>query len=149
MRAADLFFLPSLERGADAALLALRLGVGSFLIFGVWDNITSASHMQEFVAFLGKFGFPWPHLLAPFDVWVQFAIGLAFILGLTTRWAGLLCAVNFIIAIVMVDHHAGWRASFPAMCLVLIGLYLGTRGAGALSLDHVLLARQRGFSRKL
>ncbi|HEY8617096.1 DoxX family protein [Phenylobacterium sp.] len=144
MTAADLITLRPLARGADAALLALRAGVGAFLVFGVWDNITSAEHMQAFTTFLDKFGFPWPHLLAPFDVWVQFAVGVCFVLGLLTRWAGLLCAVNFIVAIVMVDHHGGWRAAFPSMCLVLIGLYLATHGAGALSADRLLFRPRRG-----
>lgn len=148
-RARTLLTLSPLERGADAALLALRVGVGSFLVFGVWDNVTSAVHMAEFVSFLARFGFPYPHLLAPFDVWVQFAIGLAFVLGLMTRWAGLLCAVNFLVAIAMVDHHAGWRGSFGSMCLVLIGLYLATRGPGAFSLDRLLFREDRGFARRL
>jgi putative oxidoreductase len=139
--AADLITLRPLDRGEDLALLALRAGVGAFLVFGVWDNITSAEHMREFVAFLAKFGFPWPHVLAPFDVWVQFAIGCAFIAGAITRWAGVLCAINFVVAIAMVDHHAGWRGSFPSMCLVLIGLYLATRGAGRFSVDRVLFRR--------
>jgi len=127
----------------DAALLLMRLGVGSFLVWGVWDNITSAEHMAKFVAFLRQFGFPYPELLAPFDVWVQFAIGVAFVLGLLTRWAGLLCAVNFVIAIWMVDQHQGLRASFPAICLVLIGLYLAARGAGTFSLDALLFRKGR------
>jgi putative oxidoreductase len=139
---ASLITLQLLERASDAALLALRAGVGAFLVFGVWDNITSGEHMQTFVGFLGQYGFPYPEVLAPFDVWVQFAIGIAFVLGLLTRWAGLICAVNFAIAIAMVDHHAGWRGSFGSMCLVLIGLYLATHGPGRIALDR-LLFRER------
>ncbi len=135
--------LRPLERASDAALLALRAGVGAFLVFGVWDNITSGEHMRRFVGFLGRHGFPCPEVLAPFDVWVQFAIGVAFVLGLLTRWAGLICAVNFVVAIAMVDHHAGWRGSFGSMCLVLIGLYLATRGPGRFALDALLFPTAR------
>ena len=130
-----LITLPHLAAGTDLAFLALRLSVGAFLVWGVWDNITSAEHMAKFVAFLGQFGFPMPEFLAPFDVWVQFGIGVAFVLGLATRWAGLLCAVNFVIAIAMVDHLQGWRGSFGSMCLVMIGLVLATHGPGRYSLD--------------
>lgn len=133
---------------ADAALLAMRLGVGAFLVWGVWDNITSAEHMAEFVKFLGAHGFPAPEVLAPLDVALQFAIGVAFVLGLLTRWAGLLCAVNFVVAIAMVDHLGGWRASFGSMCLILIGLYLATRGPGRFSLDAVLFHREHGSLRR-
>lgn len=130
-----LITLPQLASGSDVAFLATRISVGSFLIWGVWDNITSAEHMATFVKFLRQFGFPAPEILAPFDVWVQFGIGVAFLLGLATRWAGLLCAVNFVIAIVTVDHHQGWRGSFGSMCLIMIGLLLATHGAGRYSLD--------------
>lgn len=133
-----LITLPQLAAGSDLAFLAMRLSVGAFLIWGVWDNITSAEHMATFMKFLAQFGFPMPELLAPFDVWLQFGIGAAFVLGLATRWAGLLCAVNFAIAIVMVDHLQGWRGSFGSMCLVAIGLVLATHGPGRFSLDRLL-----------
>ena len=136
-----LITLPHLAAGTDLAFLALRLGVGAFLVWGVWDNITSAEHMATFVAFLRQFGFPMPELLAPFDVWLQFAIGVLFILGLATRWAGLACALNFVVAIVMVDHLQGWRGSFGSQCLVLIGLVLATHGPGRFSVDRVLERR--------
>ena len=138
-----LLSLEPLAALSDAALLILRLGVGAFLVWGVWDNITSAEHMAAFVTFLRQFGFPAPELLAPFDVGVQFAVGIAFALGLLTRWAGLICAVNFAVAIAMVDHHTGWRGSFGSMCLVLIGLYLAAQGAGRFSLDALLFRRER------
>ncbi|OHB27663.1 MAG: hypothetical protein A2790_16695 [Phenylobacterium sp. RIFCSPHIGHO2_01_FULL_69_31] len=136
-----LITLPHLAAGTDLAFLALRLGVGAFLVWGVWDNITSAEHMATFVKFLDQFGFPMPELLAPFDVWLQLGIGVLFILGLATRWAGLACALNFVVAIVMVDHLQGWRGSFGSQCLVLIGLVLATHGPGRFSVDRVLERR--------
>ncbi|MFZ5719022.1 MAG: DoxX family protein [Pseudomonadota bacterium] len=148
MRLSPLVRLDPLARGADAALLATRIAVGGFLVWGVWDNITGPEHMQRFVAFLKQFGFPYPELLAPFDVWVQFMIGVLFVLGLGTRWVGLICVVNFVVAIVMVDHHAGLRASFPSLCLVLIGLILATHGPGRYALDPILFRRERGSLRR-
>lgn len=133
-----LITLPQLAAGTDLAFLAMRLAVGAFLVWGVWDNITSPEHMAVFVKFLAQFGFPMPEVLAPFDVWLQFGIGVAFVLGVATRWAGLLCAVNFVIAIAMVDHLQGWRGSFGSMCLVAIGLVLATHGPGRFSVDRLL-----------
>lgn len=135
--------LDPLARGSDAALLVTRVSVGAFLVWGVWDNITSAEHMGRFATFLGQHGFVHPELMAPLGVAVQFACGIAFILGLLTRWAGLLCAVNFVIAIAMVDRFAGIRGAFPAWSLVSIGLLLATIGPGRLSLDAVLFPRRR------
>lgn len=132
----DLLFLSGLKRFDDHALLVLRVMVGSFLVWGVWDNISSPAHMEQFVGFLAKFGFPAPEIMAPLSVGVQFACGLAFILGMFTRWAGVLCAINFLVAIVMVDRLAGIRGSFASSCLVCIGVYLATHGAGRFSLDR-------------
>lgn len=130
------------QRFSDLALLLLRLFVGLFLIWGVWDNITSPERMQEFVGFLEKHGFPSPRILAPVSVYAQFAIGVAFVLGLLTRWAGVLCVINFVVAIVMVDYLGGMRGIFPSGCLVVIGLYLATHGAGRYSIDAAIGANE-------
>lgn len=125
----------------DAALLLMRLVTGGFLVWGVWDNVTNPADMAKFAAFLGKFGFPAPSLMAPLSVYTQFAAGLGILLGLFTRWAGLLAAVNMIVAIVMVDRFGGPRGMWPAGALVLIGLYLAAHGAGRFGLDAILARR--------
>ncbi|HKU89795.1 MAG TPA: DoxX family protein [Steroidobacteraceae bacterium] len=130
------------QRFSDFTLLLLRLFVGLFLIWGVWDNISESARMQEYAAFLGQHGFPSPRLMAPLSAWLQLAIGIGFVLGMFTRWAGILCAVHFVIAIAMVDHHGGMRGVFPSGCLVLIGLYLATYGAGRFSIDAALRANE-------
>ena len=134
--------LAAAQRFADFALLLQRIFVGLFLVWGVWDNVTSPERMQEFVSFLRTHDFPSPQLLAPLSVYLQLAIGVAFVLGLFTRWAGLLCAIHFAIAIFMVDYKGGMRGIFPSGCLVFIGLYLATHGAGRLSADEALRANE-------
>ena len=64
------------------------------------------------------------------SVYLQLAIGIGFVLGLFTRWAGIFCVIVFAVAIAMVDRHGGMRGIFPSGCLVGIGLYLATYGAG-------------------
>lgn len=128
-------YLPNAKRFDDAALLLMRIVVGSFLVWGVLDNVLHAERMQEFEDFLSKFNFPAPEFMAPLSVWVQFAVGVCFVLGLMTRWAGILCVLNFIVAVAMVDRFGGIRGSFAAVCLILIGLYLATHGAGRYSID--------------
>lgn len=132
-----------MQRAEDAALFLLRVVVGTFLIYGVWDNIVDASRMQEFVDFLRQHRFPAPEWMARLSVWAQFFVGLAFVTGVMTRGAGLVCAINFLIAIMMVDRFQGIRGTFPAACLVVIGIYLATRGAGRYSLDRVIESRLR------
>ncbi|MEG3180671.1 DoxX family protein [Sphingomonas sp. LT1P40] len=133
--------LPGLARGGDVALLAARVAVGAFLIWGVWDNVVSADRMAEFRGFLAAKGFAMPGVMAPLSVYAQFLVGVAFIAGFATRWAGLVCAFNFVVALVMVDAALGIRAAFPAAALVLFGLIFATIGAGGISIDGVRRGR--------
>jgi len=133
-----LLFLHDLQRGSDLSLLALRLVVGGFLIWGVWDNVANPERMEEFRIFLQHHGFAYPEQMAPLSVWAQLLCGSAFTLGLITRWAGLVCAFNFVVALTMVDAQEGVRAALPSTLLVLVGLLLATHGAGRWALDPVL-----------
>ncbi len=127
-----------MERAEDAALFLLRIVVGTFLIYGVWDNIVDPARMQEFVDFLREHHFVAPQWMARLSVWAQFFVGVAFVTGILIRWAGIVCAINFLVAITMVDRFQGIRGAFPAACLLVVGLYLAARGAGRYTLDRVI-----------
>jgi putative oxidoreductase len=135
-------YLEFLGKLSNLALLLMRVAVGAFLIWGVWDNIIDADRMREFEKFLAGHGFAWPTFMAPLSVYAQFICGLFFIGGFLTRWAGIICAFNFIVALIMVDAAGGIRSAFPAGILVLFGLFVATNGGGAISLDNRLF-RQR------
>ena len=144
----NLLFLTPLRRFGDEALLLMRLAIGAFIVWGVWDNVASPEHMQKFVDFQRQFGFAYPEIMAPLSVYGQLLMGLAIIFGLFTRWTGLVFAFHFVVAIIMVDHHQGLRGSLPSLCLVLMGLYWATYGAGRYSVDALLERRRpRGPSR--
>lgn len=121
--------------GSDLALLAARLVVGAFLIWGVWDNVVSAARMAEFAGFLRAHGFPMPDAMARLSVYAQLAVGICFVLGIAMRFAGIVCAINFIVALVMVDLALGVRGAFPAGALVLFGMIFATIGGGRYALD--------------
>lgn len=125
-----------LAQGGDLALLTSRLVVGAFLIWGVWDNVVSAARMAEFVGFLRAHDFPMPGAMARLSVYAQLAVGICFVLGIATRFAGIVCAINFIVALVMVDLALGVRGAFPATALVLFGLIFATMGGGKFALDR-------------
>jgi putative oxidoreductase len=133
-------FLNSAQRFSDIALLLMRVFVGLFLIWSVWANITDGARMEEYTSFLAKHEFPAAGILAPISSYLQLAVGLGFVLGLFTRWAGIVCAVVFAVAIAMVDRFDGMRGVFPSGCLFVIGLYLATYGAGRFSVDSALRA---------
>lgn len=140
-----LIFLEGLRGLGDAALLALRVLVGSFLVWGVWDNIASAERMQEFVQFLTALNCPAPDLAAPVSVYAQFICGALILLGLVTRWTGLVMTFNFIVAVALLTLGGGesdFRALFPPLVMIAIPLFLATHGAGKLSLDAMLAPKE-------
>ena len=94
--------------------------------------------MEEFVKFLTQFGFVYPELMAPLSVYAQFAAGIAFVLGLFTRWFGLITCFNFIVAVWMVHWNDPVPGIWPAAILIFLGLYFGLRGSGRYGLDALL-----------
>ena len=145
----DLLDLSRLDQLSGAALLLLRLYLGGFLIWGVWDNIVSPERMAEFAQFLAVIGSPAPELAAPISVWTQFLVGALLIPGGLTRWAGLLLALNFLVAVALIGTTQGvfadiTRELFGPMMCVLAGLVLATHGPGPLSLDSRLTGRGSG-----
>lgn len=133
-----LVLLTSLDRYEDAGLLLLRCVTGGFLIYQSHDNIFSSDRMKEFEAFLDGFGFIYPQFMAPLSVGFQFLAGIAFVLGLFTRWFGLITAINFIVAVWMVHWTDPILGIWPAAILVFLGLYFGLRGAGRFGIDNHL-----------
>jgi putative oxidoreductase len=130
--------------GQPLAFLALRLYLGGFLIWGVWDNITEPGRMIEFAMFLATMNCPWPEIAAPVSVWAQLITGLLLIPGLFTRWAGALLSVNFLVAVVLfATTTADARTQYPHAILVFIGLVFMTAGAGKWAAD-AFLERRKG-----
>ena len=136
-------FLPNLKGGADLASLLLRVLVGVFLIHGVWDNVVSLARMAEFTTFLADHKSPLPGLAAPLSVYAQLICGALILTGLLTRWAGLIMALNFVVAMVLVHLDQSLREQFPALMLIAISLVLATHGAGGYALDAMLGGKRR------
>ncbi|MEM7459316.1 MAG: DoxX family protein [Pseudomonadota bacterium] len=125
----------------DVSLLVLRLFVGSFLVWGVSDNLFRPEDMAEFVAFVQANGFAFPLAMAWISVCAQFVCGLLFIAGALTRWAALIMVFNFIVALIMVHLGDDYRGMFPVLALIFISLHFAARGAGAYALDKYIEAR--------
>jgi len=129
------------SRFADEAMLLLRLYLGGFLIWGVWDNVTSVERMAEFQAFLSGLDCPMPALAAPVSVYAQLLTGILLIPGLFTRWAALLLAANFVVAVALLitgleaPAETVAREAFGPMMCVLAGLLLASMGPGRWSVD--------------
>ena len=123
-------------RRSDLGLLILRVVVGGHLMYMTQDNVFSWGRMLEFRDFMAQFGFPFPLFCAVLSVIGQFGGGLALVLGVFTRFAGLVIAFNFVDAIWMVDSKQPYPGAFAALALVAAGLCLMFTGAGRYSFDH-------------
>jgi len=138
----ELAFLEKLDQFADVGLFVLRVLTGAFLIYGVIDNVVSEERMAEFADFLATNQFAAPELMAVVSVYAQLLCGIALVLGFLTRWAGIVVAVHFAIAVVMVHWQQDFRGWWPAIVLVGIGIQFSLTGAGALSLDTLVLRKK-------
>jgi putative oxidoreductase len=132
------WLLPGLSAGSDAGLLVMRLLAGSFLIFQSQDNVFSAERMQVFVDFCRAAGIPWPAFGAPLSVWCQFLAGIALVLGLGTRLAGLSLVPNFLVGFWFVHAAGPVPGWWPPLALVGMGLVFATIGAGRFSVDAAM-----------
>ncbi|HET6396504.1 MAG TPA: DoxX family protein [Pseudoxanthomonas sp.] len=126
-----------LSQRGDIGLLVLRLVMGGHLMYMTQDNVFSWARMLEFEKFLAHHGFAWPLFCAVLSVIGQFGGGLLLVLGLFTRFAGLLVAFNFAVAIWMVDSKAPYPGAFAALALLAAGVCFMFTGAGRYALDRV------------
>ena len=124
-------------RRANLGLLLLRLAVGVHLVYMTQDNVRSWERLLEFRDFLAHHGFMFPLACAMLSVAAQFVGGGLLALGLYTRVAGLLVAINFAVAIWMVVGKQAYPAAFPALMLVAAALCLMFTGPGRWSLDRL------------
>lgn len=146
-RASERSRLAFLGRYGDIGVLLLRVAFGARLIQGTQDNVFSWKHMLLFRDFLDHHGFPAPLVCAVVSVAFQFACGILWIVGWKTRWAGLFMAGNFTVALLGVHIGDPYLALAPALHLLVVAVFLLTHGAGRLSLDAWLAARDRKAGR--
>lgn len=136
-----LLFLTPLDRYRDHAPLLLRLLVGVFLIWGTQDNVLSFERMEEFAHFLAERGTPYPLFSAFLSAYAQFLCGFLILVGLLTRWAGVVMVIHFGVAIVIAHLGQDFRGMFPPLILMFTSAYFIVHGAGKLAVDNWLSAR--------
>lgn len=115
---------------SDLSLLLLRMAFGVRLIWGTQDNILSYDRMLEFTHFLEANGFPFPLVSAFASVYLQFAAGVCWIIGLWVRESALVMVANFLIAIIMVHIGDAYMNTAPAIHLLAFSFFLLCSGGG-------------------
>jgi putative oxidoreductase len=136
--------MEELEKLKPLALLLLRLGLGIIFVFHGYPKLFT--HTRETMQGMAHMGFPayFAYIAGVFE----FFGGWLLILGLFTRVAGLLLAVEMAVALVKVhgivsNPMAVENYQFP-LALAAGAFALAALGAGLLSLDHAIFASRGG-----
>ncbi|MGH9944467.1 MAG: DoxX family protein [Pyrinomonadaceae bacterium] len=130
------------KRRKEYGVIFLRLLIGSFIIWGVQDNILSGARMQEFVGFLAARGVPSPSFAARLSVYTQFVCGVSILIGAFVRLTSIPFIINFVAAIFIAHLGQTFAQMFPALLMIAAGLFFLFHGAGKLSVDEALERRE-------
>lgn len=94
--------------------------------------------------FMGQLGIPLPTLSAVVVTLVEFVGGLALLLGVGTRLAALLLAIDMVVAVLAVHLKHGFFLPMGfeyALTMLLTSIALTLTGAGAASVDRWITKR--------
>ena len=129
------------RRHREYGVIFLRLIIGSFIIWGVQDNVFSSGRMEEFAKFLGERGVPFPLFAAFLSAYTQLVCGICILIGAATRLASIPFIINFTAAIIIAHLGDTFSDMFPALMMLCAGLFFLFHGAGKLSVDEALEKR--------
>jgi putative oxidoreductase len=138
----DILQLRSFEKYKDYAPLFIRAIVGSFIVYGVQDNVFSYHHMERFAAFLEDRGTPYPMFGAFLSAYTQMVCGICILLGAAIRLISIPFIINFIVAIIIAHRGDTFQGMFPALMMIFAGLFFLFNGAGRPSVDEALARRR-------
>lgn len=133
--------LTSLEKYKEYGVIFIRLIVGFHLVYGTQDNVFSYARMEEFAGFLSARSVPLPLFSAFLSAYAQFVCGILFVFGAATRYAAIVMLINFIAAIIIAHIGDAYQNAFPALVMLSAACFLLLHGAGKLSVDDWLDAR--------
>jgi putative oxidoreductase len=97
-------------------------------------------HPWPFVNVVQRMGLPAPSVLSVASALAESIGAVLLVLGLFTRWAALVVAINMAVAVWLKVSQGGSEAELPALYLIAV-LAILMAGPGGYSLD----ARRRGF----
>ena len=130
--------------GIDPAWGITLVRVMTGLVFAVHGYEKVSGGMARVVTGFAGMGIPAPGILGPLVAVLELIGGVLLIVGLGTRWLGLLFAIEMTVAALWVKiPQRGWDASDIDRMLLVSGLLLFLAGSGRAALDRLWLERDR------
>jgi len=123
--------------------LLMRLLLGAAMIYHGYDKVIPAggfhggntfSALERHSHYVASLGFP--YWLGIISALTEFVGGIHLIVGLLTRFAAFMVAINMLVALIMVNRHRGYSGSEYSLALFAIALMLFFYRAGAYALDR-------------
>ena len=127
---------------SGAALLAIRVVMGPMLAYHGWKKLDGG--IEQFVATVDKYGFPFPELLARATIAIELVGGICLALGLLTRLWAALATTQFLLIVAQVKWDVGvfsqpGRSGFELdLMYAVTSAALLLAGPGLLAADHLL-----------
>lgn len=126
------------------ALTILRITAGIIMMVHGWLKLTDYAGWQQN---LTNMGMPEPEIFAPIAIAGELAGGIGLIVGLLTPIAAAGVLSTMLTAIFLVHLPNGLLAKdggfeYP-LTMACVALYFVVRGAGPISLDHLIFGRRK------
>jgi putative oxidoreductase len=119
-----------------------RLTIAGIFIQTGWGKL---HHLDKVIDFFNSLGIPAAQIQAPFVAAVEFGGGILILLGLFTRLAAIPLIGTMVVAILTAKLKSVQELSdflnLPEYLFIVILVWLVVKGAGAVSIDHLLAKR--------
>ena len=121
---------------------AARLALGWVFVQSGWGKL---HNLENVIGYFESLGIPAPHLQAPFVAGVEFVGGVLILGGLFTRVVSVPLAITMVVALLTAKRAdiatTGDLYGAVEFLYLLVFGFLAAFGAGALSLDEILVRR--------
>ncbi len=135
--------LPFIQKFDWLPGLVARLTIGLTFLQTGWGKL---HHLDKVIAFFTSLGIPAANIQAPFVSGLELVGGTLVLLGLFTRVASFPLIGTMVVALLTAKrgdiHELGDLLFMPEFLFIVLLLWLIVKGAGVVSLDHVLITKK-------
>jgi putative oxidoreductase len=114
--------------------LILRLALALSMIVHGYQKVVPHGALNHFAHYVVTLGLP--HWLGYVSAYTEFVGGMLLVIGLLTRFAAAMIAINMLVALFTVGIHQGFGIYNYIIALAAIAIMLVVYGAGAMALDR-------------